>query len=73
MPDDAQLILLQLILLRAARAFLDPELAKGKMNREGALTVLSLLLQWLHTAPKNSQGFAAGACATAGLGAASKN
>ncbi len=40
MPDDGKLISLQLRLLRAARAFLDPELQMGKVNREQALTVL---------------------------------
>jgi hypothetical protein len=35
MPDDGKLISLQLRLLRAARAFLDPELQQGK-NHSGA-------------------------------------
>lgn len=40
MPDDAKLISLQLRLLRAARAFLDPELQEGKVTRDQALQVL---------------------------------
>lgn len=40
MPDDAKLISLQLRLLRAARAFLDPELQAGKYTREQALQLL---------------------------------
>lgn len=40
MPDDGKLISLQLRLLRAARAFLDPELQQGKVTREHALHVL---------------------------------
>lgn len=40
MPDDGKLISLQLRLLRAARAFLDPELQQGKVTREQALRVL---------------------------------
>ncbi|HSU33121.1 MAG TPA: DUF885 domain-containing protein [Bryobacteraceae bacterium] len=40
MPDDGKLISLQLRLLRAARAFLDPELQEGKITPEGAMQVL---------------------------------
>ncbi|MBV9268662.1 MAG: DUF885 domain-containing protein [Acidobacteriaceae bacterium] len=40
MPADGQLISLQLRLLRAARAFLDPELQEGKVTRDQALKVL---------------------------------
>ncbi|MGH9662988.1 MAG: DUF885 domain-containing protein, partial [Bryobacteraceae bacterium] len=40
MPDDGQLISLQFRLLRAARAFLDPELQEGKITPEQALQVL---------------------------------
>jgi uncharacterized protein (DUF885 family) len=40
MPVDGQLISLQHRLLRAARAFLDPELQTGKVTREEALRVL---------------------------------
>ncbi len=40
MPPDGQLIALQSRLLRAARAFLDPELQSGKVTREQALQVL---------------------------------
>lgn len=40
MPDEGKLISLQLRLLRAARAFLDPELQQGKVTREQALAVL---------------------------------
>src|SRR5207248_2389768 len=40
MPDDAKLISLQLRLLRAARAFLDPELQEGKVTREQAMQIL---------------------------------
>jgi uncharacterized protein (DUF885 family) len=40
MPDDGKLISLQLRLLRAARAFLDPELQQGKVTRDEALHVL---------------------------------
>jgi hypothetical protein len=40
MPDDAKLISLQLRLLRAARAFLDPELQEGKITPEQAMQVL---------------------------------
>ncbi len=40
MPDDGQLISLQLRLLRAARAFLDPELQEGKVTPEQAMNVL---------------------------------
>jgi len=40
MPDDGQLISLQLRLLRAARAFLDPELQEGKVTPQEAMNVL---------------------------------
>lgn len=40
MPDDGKLISLQLRMLRAARAFLDPELQEGKVTKEQALKVL---------------------------------
>ncbi len=40
MPDDGKLISLQLRLLRAARAFLDPELQEGKVTPEQAMHVL---------------------------------
>jgi uncharacterized protein (DUF885 family) len=40
MPLDGQLISLQHRLLRAARAFLDPELQTGKITREEALSIL---------------------------------
>jgi Bacterial protein of unknown function (DUF885) len=40
MPSDGQLISLQLMLLRAARAFLDPELQSGKVQPEDAYRVL---------------------------------
>jgi len=40
MPADGQLISLQLRLLRAARAFLDPELQSGKVTPEEAYRVL---------------------------------
>jgi hypothetical protein len=40
MPDDGRLISLQFRLLRAARAFLDPELQQGKVTRDGALNLL---------------------------------
>ncbi|MEP6715764.1 MAG: DUF885 domain-containing protein [Terriglobia bacterium] len=40
MPDDAKLISLQLRLLRAARAFLDPELQEGVVTPEKAMKVL---------------------------------
>ncbi len=40
MPDDGKLISLQLRLLRAARAFLDPELQEGKLTPEQAMKVL---------------------------------
>jgi uncharacterized protein (DUF885 family) len=40
MPDDAKLISLQLRLLRAARAFLDPELQEGKVTPDQAMQVL---------------------------------
>ena len=40
MPPDGQLIALQSRMMRAARAFLDPELQSGKVTREQALAVL---------------------------------
>jgi hypothetical protein len=40
MPDDGKLISLQLRLLRAARAFLDPELQEGTITPEQAMQVL---------------------------------
>ncbi len=40
MPDDAKLVSLDYRLLRAARAFLDPELQQGKITPEQALQVL---------------------------------
>jgi Bacterial protein of unknown function (DUF885) len=40
MPDDAKLISLDYRLLRAARAFLDPELQMGKITPEQAMEVL---------------------------------
>jgi hypothetical protein len=40
MPDDGKLISLQLRLLRAARAFLDPELQQGKVTPKQAMKVL---------------------------------
>ncbi len=40
MPDDGKLISLQLRLLRAARAFLDPELQQGKITPARAMEVL---------------------------------
>ncbi len=40
MPADGQLISLQNLLLRAGRAFLDPELQMGKITKEQALHVL---------------------------------
>ncbi|MCU1327151.1 MAG: hypothetical protein JWN34_2521 [Bryobacterales bacterium] len=40
MPDEGKLISLQLRLLRAARAFLDPELQSGKVTPEQAMRVL---------------------------------
>ncbi|MGH9492927.1 MAG: DUF885 domain-containing protein [Terriglobales bacterium] len=40
MPPDGQLIALQSRLMRAARAFLDPELQAGKVTREQALKIL---------------------------------
>ena len=40
MPDDGKLISLQLRLLRAARAFLDPELQNGNVTPEQAMAVL---------------------------------
>jgi uncharacterized protein (DUF885 family) len=40
MPEEGKLISLQLRLLRAARAFLDPELQAGKITPEQAMKVL---------------------------------
>lgn len=40
MPDDAKLISLQLRVLRAARAFLDPELQDGSITPERAMAAL---------------------------------
>ena len=40
MPDDGKLISLQFRLLRAARAFLDPELAEGKITPDQAMQIL---------------------------------
>ncbi|MFL6352050.1 MAG: DUF885 domain-containing protein [Bryobacteraceae bacterium] len=40
MPDDGKLVSLQLRLLRAARAFLDPELQEGKVTPQQALQLL---------------------------------
>jgi hypothetical protein len=40
MPDDAKLVSLDFRLLRAARAFLDPELQQGKVTPEQAMQVL---------------------------------
>lgn len=40
MPDDGKLVSLQFRLLRAARAFLDPELQEGKVTPEQAMQVL---------------------------------
>jgi uncharacterized protein (DUF885 family) len=40
MPDDAKLISLQFRLVRAARAFLDPELQEGKVTPEQAMQIL---------------------------------
>jgi len=40
MPDEGKLISLQLRMLRAARAFLDPELQEGKTTPEDAMRVL---------------------------------
>ncbi len=40
MPDDGKLISLQFRLLRAARAFLDPELQEGKVTPEQAMQLL---------------------------------
>ena len=40
MPDEGKLISLQLRMLRAARAFLDPELQSGKITPEQAMRVL---------------------------------
>ena len=41
MPKEGQLISLQFRLLRAARAYLDPELQAGKVTREDAMKVLT--------------------------------
>jgi len=40
MPDDGKLISLQFRLLRAARAFLDPELQEGKVTPDQAMQLL---------------------------------
>lgn len=40
MPDDGKLVSLQLRLLRAARAFLDPELQQGKVTPDQAMKTL---------------------------------
>lgn len=40
MPDDAKLVSLDFQLLRAARAFLDPELQEGKVTPEQAMQLL---------------------------------
>lgn len=40
MPDDAKLVSLDYRLLRAARAFLDPELQQGKVTPEQAMQIL---------------------------------
>jgi uncharacterized protein (DUF885 family) len=40
MPEEGKLISLQLRMLRAARAFLDPELEEGKITPEQAMQVL---------------------------------
>ena len=40
MPEDGQLISLQLRLLRAARAFIDPELQSGKITPQQAMRIL---------------------------------
>lgn len=40
MPDDGKLVSLQLRLLRAARAFLDPELQEGKVTPQQAMRML---------------------------------
>jgi hypothetical protein len=40
MPDDAKLVSLDYRMLRAARAFLDPELQQGKITPEQAMQVL---------------------------------
>jgi Bacterial protein of unknown function (DUF885) len=40
MPDDGQLVSLDYRLLRAARAFLDPELQQGKVTPEQAMQIL---------------------------------
>ena len=41
MPLDGQLISLQLRLLRAARAFIDPELQMGKLKPEDGMRILT--------------------------------
>ena len=41
MPLDGQLVSLQLRLLRAARAFIDPELQSGKLKPEDAMRILT--------------------------------
>jgi uncharacterized protein (DUF885 family) len=40
MPDDAKLVSLDYRMLRAARAFLDPELQQGKITPEQAMQIL---------------------------------
>jgi hypothetical protein len=40
MPDDAQLVSLDYRMLRAARAFLDPELQQGKITPDQAMQIL---------------------------------
>jgi Bacterial protein of unknown function (DUF885) len=40
MPDDAKLVSLQFRMLRAARAFLDPELQEGKVTPDQAMHIL---------------------------------
>lgn len=40
MPDDAKLVSLDYRLLRAARAFIDPELQEGKLTPEQAMQIL---------------------------------
>ena len=40
MPDDGKLVSLQFRLLRAARAFLDPELQEGKITPQQAMQIL---------------------------------
>lgn len=40
MPDEGKLVSLQLRLLRAARAFMDPELQQGKITPQQAMSIL---------------------------------